>query len=223
MELENRHVGYILNILFAVWALSACVVLPPLLRNRAMVLDGKRSRKRKRFSDYDTQYLQFKNKPHEAILFLLNKKEGVAIDALYHPEVGYIDIVWGDETYGLEHIVTKHGKEFAQMLANLPNIIEELDLVEVNKDKILLQSEYYKVLIVTNFQDNKRNWLLSAYDITLKENEKWKLGSWTAIDKSNIISSPIPFKEQGTYANSRFRCKDNKHHTKKTTGPCLTT
>ena len=40
-------------------------------------------------------YTQFKGKPQEAITYLLAKKGGEAVGALYHKDIGSIDIVWG--------------------------------------------------------------------------------------------------------------------------------
>ena len=41
-------------------------------------------------------YDQFKGDVQGAIAFLLNKKSGEAIGALYHKEIGDIDLVWGE-------------------------------------------------------------------------------------------------------------------------------
>lgn len=73
----------------------------------------KSGRKTKAFSEYKnvksesaespktgafgTVYTQFKGKPQEAIAFLLEKKEGEAVGALHHKDIGDIDLVWGKE------------------------------------------------------------------------------------------------------------------------------
>ena len=40
-------------------------------------------------------YTQFRGKPREAVTFLLAKRDGEAIGALHHKDVGEIDLVWG--------------------------------------------------------------------------------------------------------------------------------
>ncbi len=42
-------------------------------------------------------YTQFRGKPREAVTFLLAKRDGEAIGALHHKDVGEIDLVWGEE------------------------------------------------------------------------------------------------------------------------------
>lgn len=45
--------------------------------------------------DFGPIYDQFKGKPKEAVKFLMSKKEGEAIGALRHKDIGDIDLVWG--------------------------------------------------------------------------------------------------------------------------------
>ena len=53
-------------------------------------------------------YDQFKGKFKEAISFLKQIKEGEAIAAIHHKDIGDISIVWGNEKAGLEKILRKH-------------------------------------------------------------------------------------------------------------------
>jgi len=70
--------------------------------------------------DFGTVYAQFKDKPKEAIKHLLKVQEGECTNALYRDDIGYIDIVWGENDsnnkgFGLKHIYEKHGKEIEQL------------------------------------------------------------------------------------------------------------
>jgi hypothetical protein len=47
-------------------------------------------------------YNLFKGKTKEAIEFLRQTKEGETVEALNHPEIGDVDLVWGNKKYGLE-------------------------------------------------------------------------------------------------------------------------
>ena len=42
------------------------------------------------------KYTKFKGKPKEAIKHLLKVQKGDCLEALYHKDIGYIDIVWGE-------------------------------------------------------------------------------------------------------------------------------
>ncbi|MDR1200025.1 MAG: hypothetical protein LBL58_00140, partial [Tannerellaceae bacterium] len=70
---------------------------------------------------FGTIYPQFQDKPKEAIRFLIKHGEGECIKALYRHDIGYIDIVWGENDpksnngYGLKHIIEKHGHEIEQL------------------------------------------------------------------------------------------------------------
>lgn len=66
-------------------------------------------------SVFGEQFLQFKNKPKEAIVFLRKVKRGECIAALHRDDIGDVDIVWGEVTdekkhlgFGLAHIIDKH-------------------------------------------------------------------------------------------------------------------
>ena len=66
---------------------------------------------------FGTIYTQFQDKPKEAIRFLIKHREGECIKSLKRHDIGYIDIVWGENDennkgYGLKHIIEKHGTNF---------------------------------------------------------------------------------------------------------------
>ena len=65
-------------------------------------------------------YPQFQDKPKEAIRFLLKRREGECIKSLYRSDIGYIDIVWGENDqnnkgFGLKHIIEKHGGDIEEL------------------------------------------------------------------------------------------------------------
>lgn len=119
------------------------------------------------------KYLQFKDKPKEAIKHLLKVKKGDCISALYRDDIGYIDIVWGENDsnnkgFGLKHIVEKHGKEIASLGYKiedfLPIIVHFGDLSISNKDeeKIILESKTFRVVLISK---EKKQFVLSAFDL----------------------------------------------------------
>lgn len=106
-------------------------------------------------------YNQFKGKAKEAIDFLKGKKEGIAKAALNHPDVGDIDIVWGDENMGLEHILNKH----PEVADNLQNILDGMEIVQQSDNRIVLESGSHRAIISKDWKGQPvDNWLLTAYE-----------------------------------------------------------
>lgn len=128
-------------------------------------------------SEFGTVYTQFKCKPIEAIKHLMKTKEGECIGALCHPIIGNIDIVWGEHDvktnngYGLKHIIEKHSKEIKELGFTVENFIPiviqygNLNEVKKDEDKIFLESSMFRVVIKTTWNNRKKKFLLSAFDL----------------------------------------------------------
>lgn len=106
-------------------------------------------------------YDQFRGKAREAINFLLQKRDGEALGALSHPEIGDIDLVWGTENYGLMKIAEKH----PEVLSDLQGILDNTKIVSQSDNRIVLESDTHKVIISKKIGDLETNqWLLTAYE-----------------------------------------------------------
>lgn len=106
-------------------------------------------------------YDQFKGKFKEAISFLKQIKEGEAIAAIHHKDIGDISIVWGNEKAGLEKILRKH----PEVVDNLQEIIDGMEIVQQSDNRIKLESKTHFAVISKEFQGEPRsNWLLTAYE-----------------------------------------------------------
>ncbi|MGI5085835.1 hypothetical protein [Treponema putidum] len=108
----------------------------------------------------------FKGKTSEAISFLLKHKEGEAKNALYHKDIGYIDIVYGKEGtaksggYGLAKIAKFH----PEVLDNLQEIISSMMIVGKTKNRIQLESKKHKASIRLEWNGESKKWLLTAFE-----------------------------------------------------------
>ena len=120
-------------------------------------------------------YDQFKGKVKEAFDFLISQKSGDLLSVFHRDEFGDIDLVWGDETGGLSHILAKHvgeGKSFAdpeEAMAAIDNIVQNGDKVFENGDKAVFKIGNKQVTIRKNFREKgkkiaDKNWVLTAYD-----------------------------------------------------------
>ena len=134
---------------------------------------------------FGTIYTQFKGKAKEAIAFLLEKKEGEAVGALHHKDIGDIDLVWGNEKAGLQKIAKKH----PEVLDNLQEIIGGMHVVSESPNRIKLESTTHFAVVSKEFLGKERGkWLLTAY-------EKKKDASGGSID---IAPEPKTGKQNGT-------------------------
>lgn len=111
-------------------------------------------------------YDQFKGKPKEAIEFLMQIKEGEAIGALTHPEIGEIDLVWGKEGtgksdgFGLAKLVKFH----PEVLENLQGILDGMHIVTRSSNRVNLESDTHKASVRLTWDNQRKNWLLTAFE-----------------------------------------------------------
>ena len=141
-------------------------------------------------------YDQFKGKAKEAINFLLRKKEGNAVAALHHKDVGDIDLCYGNDKAGLKKIAEKH----PEVLDNLQGVIDGMEVVRASDNRVILESSTHKAVVSKMLGDKKTdNWLLAAYE---------KKG--ISASSSDIETEPQG-KRNGTAApqNSLSESKDN--------------
>ena len=128
-------------------------------------------------------YKQFKNKPGLAIKHLRKVKKGECVNALFREDVGYIDIVWGENDpitnkgYGLKHIIEKHGKDIEKLGFKLdvfiPVIVQYGNFNEKKSEphKKVYDGEYFRFVIAITPQYSK-NWLLTAFNLRKKPRKK---------------------------------------------------
>ncbi len=107
-----------------------------------------------------------------AITKLMELQTGEAIGALHHPELGEIDLVWGEQGdpenkfeggYGLAKIIAKH----PEVVSNLAEIVAKLPVVKQGPNRARLASEDHTAVIRLTWDGQTKHWLLTAF-----ENEK---------------------------------------------------
>ncbi len=133
--------------------------------------------------DFGTIYTQFRNKPKEAIKHLKKVKEGECIAALYRDDIGFVDLVWGENDpknkgYGLKHIIEKHGEQIKELGFNVEDfipIIFQYGNLSVSKtnEEYMLESKMFRIVIEKTYKGRKKCWVLTAFDLR-KRNIKGK-------------------------------------------------
>jgi len=106
-------------------------------------------------------YDQFRGKPQEAVNFLLEQKNGEAIGALTHPEIGDVSLVYGNEFAGLEKIAQKH----PEVLNDLQNVLSQMSPIMESANRIKLESPSHFAVVSKEYMGAPRDkWLLTAYE-----------------------------------------------------------
>lgn len=84
--------------------------------------------------------------------------------AINHPEIGPIDLVWGNDNYGLSKIVAKH----PEVADDLPAIVEHLPVVErpdrTGNGKFVLEDENHRAIVAPDWEDDPKRWLVTAFE-----------------------------------------------------------
>lgn len=142
-----------------------------------------------------------------AASFLNNLKSGYLRGVFYRDGIGNIDMVWGNEKAGLQHIINKHIEE-----ADDFNSVEEAMQVineTINNGTISQQgtniSLDYKGYRVSIAQSNEGNWVLTAFDKTRSRAEKQRnKGNATIGDQS------VSDMENGTLVSPQLVSSESK-------------
>ena len=152
-------------------------------------------------------YNWVKGQFQSAASFLNNLKSGYLRGVFYRDGIGNIDMVWGNEKAGLQHIINKHIEE-----ADDFNSVEEAMQVineTINNGTISQQgtniSLDYKGYRVSIAQSNEGNWVLTAFDKTRSRAEKQRnKGNATIGDQS------VSDMENGTLVSPQLASSESK-------------
>lgn len=110
----------------------------------------------------------FRGNPQGAIDRLMADKTGDATAALYHPEVGNIDLVYGRPAengkpgYGLAKIAEKH----PEVMSDLQGFLSRLhkDETKSGPNRIRLVDDTGHAVVRLDWEGREKKWLLTAFD-----------------------------------------------------------
>ena len=112
-------------------------------------------------------FKQYVGKSKEAIERLIQEQGGEALGALIHPEIGAIDLIWGEagtqksDGYGLSKIVKYH----PEVVDNLQEIISDMIVVKpISENRLHLKSERYRAVVRLTWDNQRKTWLLTAFE-----------------------------------------------------------
>lgn len=113
-------------------------------------------------------------KGKDAVEKLLKEKRGHVKNAFERPEIGGIDLVWGDENGGLQHTIQKRDKLLSRgigsisgfdIVTKIPEIIENGTISSDDKGRINIDYGDYRVGVLPTFYADKVNWIVTAMEI----------------------------------------------------------
>ncbi|ECP5134921.1 hypothetical protein FT758_00850 [Campylobacter upsaliensis] len=144
-----------------------------LSRVRELVGENELYAKNEPLKDFGENFAGYKGK--EAIEKLLEEKRGQVANAFYKEGLGEIDLVWGDENFGLRHILNKHKGEFKNLAEQLDEIITKGEVIKRKGRKNAYNIEHngFKVGINQGFnQKGENKWIVTAFDNKVGASEK---------------------------------------------------
>lgn len=120
---------------------------------------------------FGEEFKGFKGK--DAIEKLLKEKRGHIKNAFERPEIGGIDLVWGDKNGGLLHTILKRDRLLTEgkghisgldMARKIPKIIEkgEFNIDEQNRPGFVFDN--CRVAVRPEFYGEKLNWVVTAME-----------------------------------------------------------
>ena len=118
-------------------------------------------------------YDQFKGKVKAAFDFLIKHKSGDLLGVFHREGFGDIDLGWGDDKKGLQHIINDHilvkdpdFQNIEEAVSRINDIIMSGVIVKEGEAKIVFEKDEYRVVISKNIHGEKKNWILTSYDST---------------------------------------------------------
>ncbi len=125
-------------------------------------------------------FASFRGKAKAALEYLSRLKSGQAKGVFYRPEIGEIDLVWGDAPTaysgkGLAHIDRKHVQtlgDFSSMeeaIEVIDDVIKNGAFTEQNARTAVFDKDNYRVVVA---RDEAGNWVLTAFDNKTPAREK---------------------------------------------------
>jgi hypothetical protein len=99
-----------------------------------------------------------------ALARLRADQAGEVPGAIRHPELGDVDLVWGDGNYGLSKIVARH----PEVVDDLPAIVERLPVRQRPEDtgnnRFVLEDDTHRAVVAPDFNGVEQRWLVTAFE-----------------------------------------------------------
>lgn len=157
-------------------------------------------------------FATFRGRAKAAWQYLSSRKNGQARGVFYRPEIGEIDLIWGDAPTpysgkGLAHIDRKHVKtlgNFASMeeaIEVIDDVVQHGNIQEEEGNTVAIEKDQYRVVVA---RDEAGNWVLTAFDKDTPAKEKKKRK-----DAATRGTAGQPLAEARAVSSDLSEAKDN--------------
>ena len=106
-------------------------------------------------------------KGQSAVDKLMQEKQGHIKGAFHRDDIGDIDLLWGNDYIGLQHIIShreEQGINASEFLQDLANVVEKGEFLKQNKrGNFELQYGRKVAVIAPEFKGERVNYVLTAY------------------------------------------------------------
>lgn len=105
-------------------------------------------------------------KGQAAVDKLMHEKQGHVKGAFTRKDIGDIDLIWGDESKGLAHIIKRRketGRSLGKLLSSLTEVIEKGELSFAKKGRFEINLKGKKAIIEPKLYGNNIQFLFTAY------------------------------------------------------------
>lgn len=160
--------------------------------------------------EFGENYIEYYLEGAEAITKILQEKQGQVAGAFYREDLGAINVVWGDSSFGLKHILEKHADDFKTFGKGANGVAQGIDEI-VQNGKLVSKNgintiwhkgkngEYYKLGLSKGFKGKDENqWIITAYEAAREKDKTF--GDALFTDKqplSNLDNAIIPQNDFG--------------------------
>ena len=139
--------------------------------------------------EFGTNYAEFYHDGKGAIDKLLTEREGQVAGAFYRKELGDIDLVWGNENFGLVHILKRRSEQWGEekaikFLSHLDENIKNGDISQAQNKRVAIKTNK-TTIILDNIGENK--FVLSAY----RDRSNAKSENAKFVQSSDITSKDV--------------------------------
>lgn len=123
---------------------------------------------------FGTIYQWVTGKAKEAAQFLRQHKNSYLKGVFHRDDIGDIDLVWGNDKAGLQHIIKRHILEqtdfdsISEAIEAISNTIQNGDVRKEDNSYVV---EYGNMRVIVS-SDGNGNWIVTAYDYVVSQKDK---------------------------------------------------
>ncbi|PAF43616.1 hypothetical protein [Helicobacter sp. 11S02596-1] len=151
---------------------------------------------------------EFYHQDQLAVQKLLMEKQGFIKGAFYRSDIGDIDLVWGNDDFGLCHILKQRSKQFGEVkalkfISHLEENIKNGVAIAMRRDRIGIITNQSSIVLE---KSQSNHFILTAY---IDRKNKLRLENFQTIHDGNFIDESGSALNKGDDVLSSNQSQDN--------------